>query len=163
MRMIISRAKAWFRKLTNRLELSSLKLMFKVPNGYLWAVANSSIVNCFINNQCKSLNAFSTKYEKIILMGYFNLTIENKHLEELLNLFNLKSPISLPTWFQSLNPTCIDLIVTNQEGMCSKSETYQVGIFDKNHLVYTMLNNDKVLKTKARFYLIEILKIFKKI
>lgn len=161
--MIISRAKTWFRRLISRLELSSLKLMFKVPNGYLWAVANSSIVNCFINNQSKSLNAFSTKYEKIILMGYFNLTIENKHLEEQLNLFNLKSPISLPTWFQSSNPTCIDLIVTNQEGMCSKSETYQVGIFDKHHLVYTMLNDDKVLKTKARFYLIEILKIFKKI
>ena len=40
-------------------------------------------------------------------MGDFNLTIENKHLQELLSLFNIKSLISPPTCFQSINPTCI--------------------------------------------------------
>ena len=48
-------------------------------------------------------------------MRDFNLTTENKHLEELLSLFNIKRLISSPTCFQSINPTCIDLILTNQE------------------------------------------------
>ena len=54
-------------------------------------------------------------------MDGFDLTIENKHLEELLNLFNLKSLISSLTYFQSTNPTCIDLILTNQEDLFSNS------------------------------------------
>ena len=41
----------------------------------------------FISNLSKTINAFSTKCDNILLMGDFNLTIENKHLEELLNLF----------------------------------------------------------------------------
>ena len=86
-------------------------------------------------------------------MGDFNLTIENKHLEELLSLFNIKSLISSPTCFQSINPTCIDLILTNQEDLFSNSNTCEVGISDHHHLVSTMLNK-KILKgsTKTLFY-----------
>ena len=86
-------------------------------------------------------------------MGDFNLTIENKHSEELLNLFNLKSLISSPTCFQSINPTCIDLILTNQEDLFSNSNTCEVGISDHHHLVSTILNK-KISKgsTKTLFH-----------
>ena len=43
----------------------------------------------FISNLDKTINAFSTKYANILLMGDFSLTIENKHLEELLSLSNV--------------------------------------------------------------------------
>ena len=78
----------------------------------------------------------------------FNLTIKNKQ-EELLSLFNIKSLISSPTCFQSINPTCIDLILTNQEDLFSNSNTCEVGY----HLVSTMLNK-KISKgsTKTLFY-----------
>ena len=92
----------------------------------------------FISNLSKTINAFSTKYDNILLMGDFNLTIKNKHLEELLNLFNLKSLISSPTCFQSINPTCIDLILTNQEDLFSNSNTCEVGLSDHHHLVSKM-------------------------
>ena len=107
----------------------------------------------FISNLSKTINAFSTKYDNILLMGDFNLTIENKHLEELLSLFNIKSLISSPTCFQSINPTCIDLILTNQEDLFSNSNTCEVGISDHHHLVSTMLNK-KISKgsTKTLFY-----------
>ena len=35
----------------------------------------------FISNLCKTIDEFATKYDNILLMGDFNLTIENKHLE----------------------------------------------------------------------------------
>ena len=75
-----------------------------------------------------------------------------KHLEELLNLFKLKSLISSPTCFQSTNPTCIDLILTNQEDLFSNSNTCEVGISDHHHFVSTMLNK-KISKgsTKTLF------------
>ena len=101
------------------------------------------------SNLSKTINAFSTKYDNILLMGDFNLTIENKHLEELLSLFNISSP----TCFQSINPTCIDLLLTNQEDLFSNSNTCEVGISDHHHLVSTMLNK-KISKgsTKTLFY-----------
>ena len=99
----------------------------------------------FISNLSKTVNAFSTKYDNILLMGDFNLSIENKHLEELLNLFNLKSLIS--------SPTCIDLLLANQEDLFSNSNTCEVGISDHHYLVSIMLNK-KILKgsTKNLFY-----------
>ena len=54
-------------------------------------------------------------------MRDFSLTIGNKNLEELLNLFNLKSLILSLTCFQSTNPTCTDLILRNQEDLFSNS------------------------------------------
>ena len=100
-----------------------------------------------------SINEFSTKYGNILLMGDFDLTIENKHLEELLNLFNLKSLISSLTYFQSTNPTYIDLILINQEDLFSNSNTCEVGISDHHHLVSRMLKK-KISKgnTKTLFH-----------
>ena len=92
----------------------------------------------FISNLSKTINAFSTKCDNILLMADFNLTIENKHLEGLLNLFNLKNLISSRTRFQSINPTCIDLILTNQEDLFSNSNTCEVGLSDHHHLVSKM-------------------------
>ena len=45
-------------------------------------------------SQSKTINVFSTKYDNILFIRNFNLTIENKHLEKLLNVLNLKSLIS---------------------------------------------------------------------
>ena len=73
-------------------------------------------------------------------MADFNLTIEKKHLKELITLFNLKSLISSPTCFQSTNPTRIDLTLINQEDLFSNSNTCEVGISDHHHLVSTVLN-----------------------
>ena len=86
-------------------------------------------------------------------MGDFNLTIESKHLEELLNLFNLKSLISSPACFQSIAPTYIDLILANQEDLFNNSNTCEVGISDNPHLVSTMLNKKiSKLSTKTLCY-----------
>ena len=57
------------------------------------------------SNLSKTINAFSTKYDNILLMGDFNNW--KVHLEELLHLFKLKSLISSPTGFQSTNPTSL--------------------------------------------------------
>ena len=95
-------------------------------------------------------------------MGNFNLTIENKHLEELLNLVNLKSLNSSPTCFQSMNPTCINLILTNQEDLFSNSKKCEVWISHYHLLVSTILNK-KILKGSTEALFIEIIRSFKKI
>ena len=92
-----------------------------------------------ISNLSKTINAFSTVYGNIFLMGGFNLTVENRHLKKLLNLFNLKRLISSPTCYQSTNSTCIDLILTNQEDLFNNSNMCKAGISVDQHLVPTMI------------------------
>ena len=104
----------------------------------------------FISNLCKTIDEFSTKYDNILLMGDFNLTIENKHLKELLSLFNISSP----TCFQYINPTCIDLLLTNQEDLFSNCNTCEVGISDHHHLVSTMLNK-KTFEWKHQNFILQ--------
>ena len=50
-----------------------------------------------------------------MLIGDFNLTVNNKNLRVFMNTFNLDSLINKPTCFQSANPTCIDLILANKK------------------------------------------------
>ena len=106
----------------------------------------------FINNLSKTINAFSAKCYNILLIDDFNLTIENKHLEELLNLFNLKIPVSSLTCFQSTNPTCIDLILTNQEDLFSNSNKCEVGMSVHHHLASTMLNKKNFERQYQNFF-----------
>ena len=64
--------------------------------------------------------------------------------------------------FQSANPTCIDLILTNQEDLFSNSNTCEVRIPDHHHLILKMLNK-KISKGNTKLYFIEIIKSLKKI
>ena len=107
----------------------------------------------FISNLSKTINAFSTKYDNILSMVDFNLTIENKHLEKLLNLLNLISLISSPTCFQYTSLKCIDLILTNQGDLFRSSNTCEVGISDNHHLVSAMLNKKSFERQYQNFIL----------
>ena len=61
------------------------------------------------------LDHYLTIYENIILIGDFNLRVENTHLEAKLENYDLNNLINMPTCCQSNNPTCIDLILTNKK------------------------------------------------
>ena len=46
-------------------------------------------------------------YENIILIGNFNLCVENTHFETTLENYDLSNLINEPTFYQSNNPSCI--------------------------------------------------------
>ena len=54
-----------------------------------------------------------------MLIGDFNMTIENKNL--FLNSFGLECLIKKPTGFQSKNPSCFDLTLTNKKDLFKTS------------------------------------------
>ena len=69
----------------------------------------------FVDHLSKTLGQLSRQYDKTVLIGDFNLTIDNKSLENFMTTFDLECLIKKPTCFQSSNPTCIDLILTNKK------------------------------------------------
>ena len=61
-----------------------------------------------------SLDLHSSKYEKILILGDFNVEIEEANMKSFCENYNLKSLIKQPTCYKIPNkPTCIDLILKN--------------------------------------------------
>ena len=53
-----------------------------------------------------SLNKQTSKYDNIMLMRDFNLTVENKNLEVFMSTFDLECTIKKPIRFQSIHLNC---------------------------------------------------------
>ena len=83
------------------------------------------------------------EYENVMLIGDFNLTIENKNLEVFMNTFDLKCLIKKPTCFQSTSPSCTDLILTNKNEFFKNSNVFEVGISDHHSLIVTALRSQQ--------------------
>ena len=69
----------------------------------------------FLDNLSLILNKLTCQFDNFILMGNFNLTVEDKNLEVFMNTFDMECLINKPTCFQSTKPNCIDLILTNKK------------------------------------------------
>ena len=53
--------------------------------------------------------------------------------------FDLESLIDSPTCYESINITCIDLILTNKKNHFMKSATFETGLSDHHKLITTIL------------------------
>ena len=107
----------------------------------------------FLDNLSLALTKMSCEYENVVLIGDFNLTVENKNLEVFMNAFDLECLIKKPTCFQSTSPSCIDLILTNKKEFFKNSNVFEVGISDHHSLIVTALRSQLVKgNAKTKLY-----------
>ena len=95
----------------------------------------------FIDHLSKTLGQLSCQYDKTMLIGDFNLTIIYKSLENFMTTFDQECLIKKPTCFQSSNPTCIDLILTNKKKSFKNTDVIEVGISNHHSLIVTALES----------------------
>ena len=91
-----------------------------------------------INRIRAILGYYSQKYDNVTIIGNFNITTENTHLQSMMQAYNLNNLIKEPTCFQSNNPSQIDLILTNQKSMYKFSNTFETGLSDHHKLISTI-------------------------
>ena len=72
---------------------------------------------------------------KLSIIGDFNLSSDDVPLESFIRAYNLGSLIKEATRFQSSNPSCIDLVLTNQKNMYKLSNTFETGLSDQHKLI----------------------------
>ena len=75
-----------------------------------------------------------------MVIGDFNLPVENSHLEAIIQAYDLRSLIKKPTCYQSDTPSCIDLILTNRKHLFQLSNTFETGLSDHHKFICTILN-----------------------
>ena len=107
----------------------------------------------FLDNLSLPLTKMSCEYENVMLIGDFNLTVENKNLEVFMNAFDLECLIKKPTCFQSTSQSCIDLLLTNKKEFFKNSNVSEVGISDHHSLIMTALRSQLVKgNAKTKLY-----------
>ena len=88
-------------------------------------------------------------YSWVILI----MTPNNPKLSELIADHALFTLISEPTYFKSINPTCIDNFLTNKKTRFMKTLTFETGVSDHHKLIGTMLRSTFAKgKPKKIFY-----------
>ena len=102
----------------------------------------------------KNLDLCSGKYENYLLMGDFNAEPSEYAMEEFMKLYNLKNLVKGPTCFKNpLNPSCIDLILTNRKNSFQNAHIIETGISDVHRMVVTVMKTYfKKLKPKTIYY-----------
>ena len=96
----------------------------------------------FLQHLSCLLDFYNTAYENIIIIGDFNMTIENHYFNDFMEMFALSYLISNPSCFQSINPTCIDLTLTNKPNLFKLSAKFETGPSDHHKLVSTIMKSD---------------------
>ena len=75
---------------------------------------NKNNIQFHLENLTKSLALYSSNYENLIILGDFNVSIDNSYMAGFCDTYDLRSLTMEPTYYKNPeNPTCIDLISTN--------------------------------------------------
>ena len=92
----------------------------------------------FVNNLSDLIDYYLCKYENLVIIGDMNLEESNVNLINLCNDYNLTNLIHKNTCFKSSKGTCIDLILTNRRSYFQHSNSFETGLSDYHHLIYSM-------------------------
>ena len=95
----------------------------------------------FLNRISLIIEYYLQTYENILAIGDFNLSVDNSHLEVFMQAYDFSSLIKKHISYQSNNPSCIDLILTNRKSLFKLSNNFETGLSDHHKLVCTILES----------------------
>ena len=88
-----------------------------------------------LRNISTTLDKLFTDCENVILLGDFNIEVEEKYLFNFMSVHNLKTLIKQKACFKNPeNPTCRDLILTNSPRSFQNSRVCETGLSDFHKL-----------------------------
>ena len=97
----------------------------------------------FLNSLTKIIDVFADKYDNYLIMGDFNLESGNTILTNFLDSNNLTNLIKTNTCFKGKGSS-IDLVLTNRKYSFKNTSSYETGLSDHHHMIYTMFKSSFV-------------------
>ena len=92
----------------------------------------------FLENLSSIADHYSSIYDNYTFLGDFNMEPKCPALSSFMQSFNLFNLIKTNTCFKGRG-SCIDLILTSRKYCFKHSSTFETGLSDHHHLVYSML------------------------
>ena len=77
-------------------------------------------------------------YEKVII-GDFNIKVENKRMKDLLQEHTFYNMIKQNTCFKGDGDSCINLLIANSKFSFLKINSFETGLSDYHHMIYSIL------------------------
>ena len=88
----------------------------------------------------RTLDTCTTKYENILLPGDFNACADDETMKNFWSSYGLHSLIKQPICYKnSENPSCIDLILTNEDKSFESTSVVETGLSDFHRMAISVL------------------------
>ena len=101
---------------------------------------NRTFVSNHLDHIAKGINTYSKKYEKILLMGDFNVAFTEANMAAFCNEYKLQTLNKEPTCFKNyMSPSCVDLYLTNCPKSFESTLTIETVISDFHKLIVLVL------------------------
>ena len=86
------------------------------------------------------MDRYLPKYENLLLLGDFNSEMNEEHMKNFCETYNLTNLITDPTCFKSVeNPSCIDVMLTNRSTCFENSMVIETGLSDCHKMTVTVM------------------------
>ena len=95
----------------------------------------------FVDNISRIIDRYSASRENLLILGDFNMEVNDTALVPLVEAYKLYSLVKGPTCFKSKRGRCIDLMLTNRKYSFMGSQSFETGFSDHHHLIYTILKS----------------------
>ena len=103
-------------------------------------IYNKSNIDTFLGNLGKILDRHLSKFEHFLLVGDFNSEIHESSLSIFCDTYNLKNITNEPTCYKTLlNPSTIDLILTNKRRSFQNTTTIETRLSDHHKMKVTVM------------------------
>ena len=127
------------------LEINIRSRKWLIVGSYKPPIQNNSL---FLESMSKNISQNLDSYENITLLGDFNMTPEDKNLQNFTDTCSLDNLINEPTCFKG-NPHCIDVILTNRKCYFKNTCVTETGISDFHKLTAVSLKSH-ILKSPPK-------------
>ena len=94
----------------------------------------------FIHSLTEIIDHFAANYDNHLIMGDFNMEPNDPMFKSFLDSNNLTNLIKTNTCFKGKGSS-IDLILTNRKYSFKYTSSYETGLSDHHHMIYTMLKS----------------------
>ena len=107
-------------------------------------------LHLFTTLHSRNTNIFS---EKVIILGDFEIEVENKVMKSFLQKHTFYNIMKQNTCFKGDGGSCIDLLITNSKFSFMKANSFETGLSDHHHMIYTILKTKfEKFKPKKSIY-----------
>ena len=105
-----------------------------------WYNPNRSNIYSHLEYLSRNVDLYSSKYDNYLLVGNFNVSVEEANVKDFCERFNLKNVIKDPTCYKNPNNSiCIDLMFSNKARRFQLSYVIETGLSDFHKMTITVL------------------------
>ena len=88
----------------------------------------------------KQIDSQSSKYDNFLLLGDYNSEPTEEAMKSFCQIYNFENLLGKPTCYKiSINPLCVDLIITNKPRSFQNSCTFETGLSDLHKMSLIVL------------------------